>query len=53
MTKKVTKEFKPKKAKAAETDHWYCAHCTFANENSKKRCDMCNNVKKVLKDPKF
>jgi len=52
QTKKETKESKPKKKKA-ESEFWYCAYCTFANDKSKTRCDMCNNLKKVLKDPKW
>jgi hypothetical protein len=36
-----------------EVDYWYCAHCTFANPKAAKKCDMCQQVKKVLKNPTF
>ena len=54
LKKETVKESKPKKIKSViETDHWYCAHCTFANDKSSKKCDMCNNTKKILKNPTF
>lgn len=39
-----------KKKSNIEKDHWYCAYCTYANHKDKKKCEMCNNNKKVLKD---
>jgi ariadne-1 len=47
---------KPKPSKPTSTtglqtgDHWYCAFCTFANDASKAKCDMCQNNKKVAKN---
>jgi len=32
-----------------DAGHWYCAFCTYANETSKVKCDMCQNNKKVAK----
>jgi len=25
-----------------DSDHWFCAHCTYANERENPSCDMCN-----------
>jgi len=44
---------KKKEAALYESEYWYCAHCTFANAKASKKCEMCNQVKKVLKNPTF
>ena len=48
LQKKLSKDNNLYKA-----DHWYCAYCTFANPISKKKCDVCEKDKKVLKGPVF
>jgi len=44
-----TKPTKPTKQQQMVMDksHWYCAICTYANEENSARCEMCQNIKKV------